>query len=412
MEQQKILIIGSGGREHALGWQLMRFSKARLLFAPGNGGTAGIGRNFPIAPTETDKLVQLALEQKPTLTIVGPEAALALGVVNLFQEKQLPIFGPTKEAAELESNKIFATKFMQRKGIPHPPSFIFRSARDAADFIHSDQYPRTGVVVKYPYLASGKGVIVTDSRIEAIEAVNQIFNGKFGSTEEVLLQEKIFGPEVSIIALTDGIHVVQFPAAQDYKRLLDYNKGPNTGGMGAYAPYKLSPELTRQIQREILEPAVDGMRSGNREFRGVLFAGLMLTKEGPKVLEFNARFGDPETQVLMMLLQSDLAPILQACVGGHLEKVEIRFRKGAAVCVVMAAEGYPENPKKGDEISGMDTIHDPNVTIFHAGTKIREDKSIETNGGRVLGVTAYGNNMSIARTRANAAVSRINFKGR
>lgn len=410
----KELVIGGGGREHAIGWRLAQDSPVPVLFfAPGNAGTGEIGQNVPIPATDIDALVTWADEHKPDLTVVGPEASLSEGIVDAFEAKNLPIFGPTKAASRLEVSKAWATNFMERHAIPHPKSRVFTESFEALDFVQTNTWG--GVVIKADGIAAGKGVIVADSKEEAVAAVRTMMvDGAFaGAGRTIVIQEKLTGPEVSVLAFCDGKIAVPLVPAQDHKRIFDHDLGPNTGGMGAYAPVPLvSDPLFDEIHRTILQPTVDGMREEGHPFKGILFAGLMLTREGPKVLEYNVRFGDPETQPLMMLLESDLAPILESSIEGTLDRSLVRFRKGTAACVVIASKGYPQSSEKGVIIQGLHASCDPNLTIFHAGT-LQTDRGAVTHGGRVLGVTAYGGTMGEALSRAYGAIgpNGIHFEG-
>ncbi len=405
---EKIMIVDPGGRGHAVGWKLDQVPGRELLFAPGNAGTSKIGKNIDIGANEIDKLARFACDNNVGLTIVGPEGPLAMGIVDQFQNNERKIFGPSQEAARLETDKSWAVKFMNRHEVPHPASYIFNDEASAIGFIYSAAIGE--LVIKYPYLAAGKGVVLPDGDDQAIQAVKEIFKGKFGSTNEVIIQEKLSGPELSVMAFSDGKTVVPMLPAQDHKRLLDGDRGPNTGGMGAYAPVPfVSAKLMQKIHSTILQPTIDGMREEGHPYKGILYAGLMLTKDGPKVLEYNARFGDPETQPLMMLLQSDLGPILESCIAGTLNSDQVQFRKGSAACIVIASEGYPDKPKTGEIIHGLGLVDNPNVQVFHAGTIIKDGKVV-TYGGRVLGVTAYAGNMSGAVYRAYATATNMHFK--
>lgn len=399
----KILIIGSGGREHALGWKLAQSAGRRpkvkkIYFAPGNAGTNQIGENINIDCEDIDKLLNFALKNKIDLTVVGPEAPLALGIVDLFEKNNLKIFGPTKKAAQLESSKAWAIKFMEKYNIPHPRSFIFEDAKKAINFLESYQGE---VVVKADGLAQGKGVLVPKDKKEAKEAVKKnMIEKEFGEAgNKIVIQEKLVGQEVSITAFADGKTVTLMLPAQDHKRVFDNDKGLNTGGMGAYAPVPfVSKKLLKQIEKNILQKTIDGMRKEGVPYKGVLYAGLMINKNEPKVLEFNVRFGDPEAQPIMVLMKSDLLPILFSCLRGNLKKQRVTFRRGSAVCVVLASAGYPGKYKKGEIIYGLDKIGNSHSQIFHAGTATKNGQII-TNGGRVLGVTAYGQNIKKAIKR-------------
>lgn len=407
----KILIVGSGGREHALAWKMAQSARlAGLYVAPGNGG---IAESVPIPAEDSDRLLAFARKAGIDLTVVGPEAPLAAGIVDRFQAAGRRIFGPVQAAARLESSKAFAKDFMARYGIPTARYATFDDYHAALRHLLDVDYP---VVVKASGLAAGKGVIVPDGRDEAEKALRQIMIERaFGTAgDQVVIEERLTGPEVSVLAFSDGATVVPMPPAQDHKRLLDGDRGPNTGGMGAFAPAPICPPaLVEQIVRTILRPTVDGMRAEGTPYRGVLYAGLMLTPDGPKVLEFNCRFGDPETQAILPLLESDLLEILDACVDGRLAQAAVRWRAGACACVVLASGGYPGHYEKGYPITGLDAAAKlPGVMLFHAGTRHRDATAqIVTDGGRVLGVTAVGESLDQALARAYAAAGQIRFEG-
>ncbi|MCL5432945.1 MAG: phosphoribosylamine--glycine ligase [Patescibacteria group bacterium] len=414
------LIIGDGGREHAIGWKIHRDGNYNhLYFAPGNGGTNEIGENIDVEPTDIDRIVDFSVDAGVELVAVGPEAPLAKGVVDALDEAGVAAFGPKSDAALLESSKAWATRFMRRHNIPHPETHIFRDPEKAISHIRHLPYE---LVVKADGLASGKGVFVTDTHGEAVDAIKRLMiERELGSAgRNVVVQKKEKGQEVSIMAFTDGETVVPLLPAQDHKRIFeDYAKGPNpnTGGMGAYAPVPnriISLEMLQQIQGEILEPTVRGMREEGNEYKGVLYAGLMLTPEGPKVLEYNVRFGDPETQPEMIMLSSNLPKIMQSCVDGNLRESMVRFRNGSAVCVVLASEGYPENPITGILINGVDQIQNGEIVIFHGGTRPVSNRRLATSSGRALGVTAYGATLKQAVDNTYSAIGEphgIYFEG-
>ena len=414
----RILVIGSGGREHALTWRLHRAfgedepaSPHELFVAPGNGGTAGIARNLPIAVTDVPGLVRFASEQSIDLTLVGPEAPLVAGLVDAFGAAGLRAFGPTAAAARLEGSKAFAKTFMVEEGIPTAPAQIFDRIEDARAALAHHTGP---IVVKASGLAAGKGVLICATREEAEAALHRIMVERaFGDAgDRVLLETCLEGEEVSLLAFSDGTTVVPMPAARDYKRALDGDAGLNTGGMGGYAPSPhLTPQLVEEITARVLQPTVDGMRRRGTPYVGVLYAGLMLTAEGPQVLEFNARFGDPETQILMPLLETDLARIALACLDGKLHEQPIRWRDAHSVSVVMAAGGYPGAYRKGDVIDGLEAAPAVADVVFHAGTR-REGDRVLTDGGRVLAVTATGPTLQDARDRAYSGVEQIHFADR
>ena len=404
----KILIVGSGGREHALAWKLAQSPLVEEIFiAPGNAGTGLIGTNVPIAVEDVAGLVAFAREKGIGLTAVGPEIPLALGLVDAFQAAGLTVFGPTQAAAQLETSKAFAKAFMQEVGIPTAVSATFTDYQQAANYL-----PDGPVVVKASGLAAGKGVIVCDNRAEAEAALRQIMlDREFGPAgDEVIIEERLSGPEVSLLAFCDGQTAVPLPPARDHKRAYDGDLGPNTGGMGVYAPPPdVDAALVDHIMRTVIQPAVDGMARRGAPYVGVLYAGIMLTAVGPKVLEFNCRFGDPETQALLPLLDGDLAEILLACAAGRLTPEMVRVHSGACATVVMAAPGYPGTYPKGLPITGLEAVPEE-VVVFHAGTH-HADGQIVTSGGRGLCVSALGADLATAVSRAYAGVAAIHFDG-
>ena len=415
-----VLVLGSGGREHALVWKLAQSPRVTQLWcAPGNPGIAreklarhGSPVQCPaIAADDLPNLLIFAREKKIALTVVGPDNPLALGIVDLFQANGLRIWGPNQKAAQFESSKAFSQRFMERHGIPTAHSGTFTDAGPARDFAASLQ---GRCAVKADGLALGKGVIICTTPAEADRAIAEIMlTQKFGAAgRQIVIQELLEGMEISLHALCDGKTAALFPTAQDHKRLGENDLGPNTGGMGAYspAPFLTDAEL-RVVGKQILTPWLQGCAEEGLDFRGILYPGVMLTKNGPKVLEFNARFGDPEAQVYLTRLENDLLDLLEASADGALGKTELRWRPEASVCVVMAAAGYPGTPAKGDIIHGLDTASAlPDTKIFHAGVASR-DGQIVTQGGRVLGVTAWADGLRNARDKAYAAVSKITFTG-
>lgn len=415
-EANDVLIIGNGGREHALAWKLLQSPDVSGVFvAPGNGGTefpllGKRSRNVDIGVGELDKLARHVRDNKIGLTVVGPENPLALGIVDLFSEEGLRIFGPTRKAAQLESSKIFAAEFMSRHNIPQAAYLAFDSSHEARRFL-SYQFPQK-VVIKADGLAAGKGVTLPETPTEAdFAVVDMMLEGKFGDAgNRIIIAERLVGREVSMIAVSDGKNIATFVPTADRKRLLDGDMGPNTGGMGCYAPAPITPEEYEFIKNDILQKAVDGMREEGSFYRGALYAGIMLTGNGPKVLEFNCRFGDPETQVQMRLLNSDLFRLLNACVDGSLDPNILWIGNGASVCTVMASEGYPDSPVTGKVIDGLDRIYDDSVVVFHAGSR-KKDFINFTNGGRVLGITATGRDLKDAQERALKAAELIGFEG-
>jgi len=404
----KVLIIGSGGREHAIAWKVAQSPRLSQLFvAPGNAGTAA--HNVPINAEDIPALVAFANEQDIDLTIVGPEVPLALGLADGLQAAGRSVFGPSQAAAQIEASKAFSKDFMARQHIPTARFATFTEFREALKYLLSADYP---IVIKASGLAAGKGVILPDCADDAEAALRSIMLAKeFGSAgDEVIIEERLSGPEVSLLAFSDGFTVKPMPPAQDHKRIFDNDQGPNTGGMGAYAPAPICPPaLVEEFTRSILQPTIDGLRDEGKPFVGVLYAGLMLTADGPRVLEYNCRFGDPETQAILPLLASDLLDVVEACVTGRLAEIDVQWRSGAAACVVIASEGYPGKHSSGREIHGLDQSFDQAV-VFHAGTKLSAGK-IVTAGGRVLGVTGFDDNFRDALEHAYQAVRQIQFEG-
>ena len=407
----KLLVIGSGGREHAIAWKLAQSPKVQKVFvAPGNGGTAKeIGlENVPI--TEVSDLVAFARKESIQVTVVGPEAALAAGVVDAFREAGLKIFGPSKAAAQLESSKDFAKSFMVKHGIPTGLHRTFLSADLAKAFVSQRGAP---IVVKADGLAAGKGVVVAATVAEAHAAIDRMMTdailGNAGS--RVVVEEYLAGEEASFIVMSDGTNVLPLATSQDHKRLRDGDEGPNTGGMGAYSPASVvTPKVHARVMREIITPAIQGMAQDGVPYVGFLYAGLMIDKAGnPKTLEFNCRLGDPETQPIILRLKSDLLELVERALRGTLDQVEADWDRRAALGVVLASHGYPDEPRKGDAISGIPAPAE-DCRVFHAGTRL-EDKTLLTSGGRVLCVTALGDSVRLARIRAYEALERIRFDG-
>src|SRR3954453_20017827 len=485
----KVLVVGRGGREHALCWKLKQSPRVSAVFcAPGNAGTALDAQNVPIDPTDFRSLTQFAKREGIGLTVVGPEEPLAKGIVDLFQRDGLRIFGPRKDAAELEASKVFAKDLMRQAGIPTADYRVFRSAPDAEHYILSREValivrsrgrstirhtlhcrtaaetleaidrildPREmlspgvqveieergqrrvfntvpdardfvlgrplGLVLKADGLAAGKGVYVCDNLRQALDAIDQIMIRRiYGQAgDRLIIEERLDGFETSVLALTDGRTIIPLESSQDYKRAFDHDEGPNTGGMGAFSPTpRVTPSLMEEVEREILVPVVHALKRARRPFRGVIYAGLMLTNQGPKVLEFNVRFGDPECQAVLMRLQSDLLDALEAVVDEKLDGLELRWDPRPAVTVVMASEGYPGPYERGRVINNLDEAERmADVKVFHAGTMLRSDPSlgrdgrIATDGGRVLDVTALGETLAEAQARAYEAARAIRFTG-
>ena len=406
----KVLVIGSGGREHALAWKIAQSPLVKKVFcAPGNAGTANVAENIDIPSDNVDALLQFATVTGIGLTIVGPEQPLVKGLVDSFEESGLRVFGPSHRAAEIEGSKVFCKDLMKKYGIPTARYESFDSLDQVKLFTKEDE----PVVVKASGLAAGKGVILCSNAEEARSAVQSIMQEKaFGNAgDQVVVEEFLTGQEVSLLAFTDGKTVLPLDSAQDHKAAFDGDKGPNTGGMGAYSPALVfTEELKQQVIDEIMIPTVRAMAKEGRYYRGILYAGLMLTESGPKVLEFNARFGDPETQPIMMRIKNDIVPIFEACIDGTLAKQSLQWRQEPTVCVVMAAKGYPSSYEKGKEISGLNSDENRQVVVFHAGTKLENGKVL-TNGGRVLGVTALGSDINQAIKNAYSAVDKIKWDG-
>jgi phosphoribosylamine--glycine ligase len=407
-----VLVVGSGAREHALVWALARSPSVSELWAvPGNPGIARIARMVELPVTDVEAIAQWAKAQAIGLVVVGPEAPLALGLVDLLQARGVPAFGPTRAAAELEWSKAFAKAFMRRHGIPTASFAAFTDPNEAQAYIRGCDFP---LVVKADGLAAGKGVLVCRSLPEAQAAVFEMLVGNaFGRAgERIVIEEFLTGEELSVIALVDGERIAVLPAARDYKRLGDDNVGPNTGGMGSYAPVgDLDPALLSQIEETVLRSVVAGMRAEGRPYRGALYVGLMLTDGGPRVLEFNCRFGDPETQAIVPLLDGDLAELLSSCAAGRLDAMAVRTKPGAAVCVVLAADGYPERPRGGDVIVGVEEAVAQDALVFQAGTALRGGKLV-TAGGRVVSVVGVGADLAAATDRAYVAAETIQFAGK
>jgi phosphoribosylamine--glycine ligase len=407
----KLLVIGSGGREHAIAWKLAQSPRVQKVFvAPGNGGTAAESGLQNVEITAIADLVAFARSENVQLTVVGPEAPLAAGVVDAFREAGLRIFGPTRAAARLESSKDFAKSFMVKHGIPTALHRTFLSADLAKAYVSQRGAP---IVIKADGLAAGKGVVVAASIQEAHAAIERMMTqkslGEAGA--RVVVEEFLQGEEASFIVMSDGVNVLPLATSQDHKRLRDGDEGPNTGGMGAYSPAPVvTPKVHARVMREIIQPAIEGMVQDGMPYAGFLYAGLMIDKAGnPKALEFNCRLGDPETQPIVLRLKSDLLELIERAVGGALSEAEAHWDRRTALGVVLAAHGYPEEPRKGDTITGLPAPQ-PDCRVFHAGTRL-EGKTLVTSGGRVLCVTALGDSVRIARTRAYEAVERIRFDG-
>lgn len=400
-----VLIVGSGGREHALGWKLSQSPKVgKVYYAPGNGGTSN---NLSISIEEIDKLAKFASENN-CLTVVGPEAPLSMGIVDEFAKKGLRVFGPTKKAAQLESSKIWAKNFMKQNDILTARFEVFDDAKKAKEYARSVDFP---LVVKADGLAAGKGVIVCNNSEETIRAIDKMLVEKsFGvAGSKIILEERIDGIEASYIALSDGSIAIPMATSQDHKRIYDNDKGPNTGGMGAYSPTPvINYSMSEKIQKNIISKTMSSMKSEGIPFKGFLYAGIMLKDDKPYVLEFNVRMGDPECQPIMMRMDSDLYDYVNASIDGNLSTLPpIAWKNQSAVCVVLASKGYPESYQKNEEIQGLDSL-DQNSVVFHAGTK-RDNGKVLTNGGRVLGVTALGDTLEAAISNAYSRVDKISW---
>lgn len=411
-----ILIVGSGGREHALAWKIKQSPLCKRLFiAPGNAGMASLGDLLPVKVTDIPAMVKAAQDVKADLVVVGPDDPLAMGMVDAMNEKGIRAFGPVRAGAQLEADKVFSKKMMRDASIPTAEGRSFNNLKAAINFIETRTEP---LVVKAAGLAKGKGVIVCSDPVEALDAVRNIMEKKiFGDAgNSVVIEERLEGAEISLLAFVDGVNAYLMEGAQDHKRIGENDTGPNTGGMGAYSPAPLLTDaLLDRVQRETIVPLMDTLRRHEIDFRGILYTGLMLTAGGPKVLEFNARFGDPECQALMMRLKTDLVEVMLATIEQRLDKVSLEWDPRSAVCVVLASEGYGWKPddqvKKGVEITGLDEANKmPDTVVFHAGTAMKDGKLV-TNGGRVLGVTSLGDTLEQARAKAHAAIGKIHFAG-
>ena len=407
----KILVIGGGGREHTLVWEIVQSPRVEKVFAaPGNAGTAAIAENLNLRPTDIEGLSKAVKEKGIDLVVVAPEASLALGIVDYFDNLGIPVFGPTKAATQIESSKVFARNLMEKYGIPYPKGAVFSSYFEARKYLEEQPLP---VVIKADGLAAGKGVIIADSLTEAHKALSEIMETKiFGSAgARVIIDEYVRGREVSLIAFTDGKTVSPMVPACDYKKIGDNDRGPNTGGMGSYSPPGFfSTGMTEKVARDILVPTVKAMAEEGIPYKGVLYAGLMIVDGEPVVLEFNARFGDPETQVILPLLKTDLVDILVGVVQDNLDRVKVEWSSEACVGVVVASAGYPGNYKTGFPIRGIDSV-DKDVLVFHAGTRLGNDGIIYTDGGRVLTVAGMGKDMAKAREKVYGNIANIYFEG-
>lgn len=404
----KILVIGSGGREHALCWKLAQHPDAKVYVAPGNTGMCDEAVLVNIKVDDIDMLVDYAKAEEIDLIVVGPELPLTLGIVDAFREAGLACFGPSKAAARLEGSKAFSKELMKKYNIPTAAFDTFTDVEKAKAFVDEIGIP---CVVKADGLAAGKGVIICMTREEADAAIEDMLSGHaFGdASAQIVIEEFMEGPEVSVLSFADGKHVLPMVSAQDHKRIYDGDKGPNTGGMGAYSPAPVyTEEMAELVNRTIIEPTIKAMEAEGAPFTGILYTGLMLTDKGPRVLEYNARFGDPETQPIMMRMKSDIVPLFQACIDGTLDQMELEWYDDAAVCVIMASGGYPASSEKGVVIHGLEKVKKDEAVVFHSGTTMNGGEVV-TNGGRVLGVTAMDSTIKGAIDKAYQAVDKITF---
>lgn len=407
----RVLVVGGGGREHALVWKLSQSRLVKKIYAaPGNAGIAELAECADIAVRDLKGLVDFARTNGVDLTVVGPELPLTLGIVDEFEERGLRIFGPSKSAAQIEGSKVFAKEFMKRYHIPTASFRIFGSREEAIQFARSADVP---IVIKADGLAAGKGAVIPESGEEAERVIDDMMLRKVfqEAGSKIVIEHFLEGEELTVMAFTDGEHVFPMLSSQDHKKIYDGDKGPNTGGMGAYAPTRVVSEgLMEIIGQEILEPVIEGLNQEGRVYKGVFYAGLMITDTGPKVLEFNCRFGDPEAQAVLPLLESDLAEIFCHIVDGDLHSEKIKWEDGCAVCVVLASQGYPVKYEKGKEIKGLNRLAGRDILVFHAGTR-SEGNRFYTNGGRVLGVTAVEKSLSKAIEKVYNAAQKISFEG-
>ncbi len=408
----KLLVIGSGGREHALIWKISQSPRVTKIYcAPGSAAIAELAECVSINPEQIGQLADFAEKAKVDLTVVGPELPLTLGITDLFESRHLRIFGPNQAAAQLEGSKAFAKEILRANGIPTAAFGAFTDAASAKQYLARQKSP---YVIKADGLAAGKGVLICASRQEAEAAIDEILVRKVfgGAGDKVVIEEFLEGEEASFMVLTDGEHVLPLASSQDHKRVFDNDEGPNTGGMGAYSPAPVvTPDVHARVLREVLTPLLNGLKPKNIRYRGLVYVGLMITKDGPKVVEFNARFGDPECQPIMMRLKSDLIPLLEATIDGKLNEVNAEWHDEPAVCVVLTANGYPGAYDKGKEIHGLDQLKNwSDGFVFHAGTAKEQHRWL-TTGGRVLGVTARGKNIASAVENVYGAVSKISWDG-
>lgn len=407
----KVLVIGSGGREHALVWKIAQSPMVSEIYcAPGNAGIEGLASLIDIKADNIHGFLDFANENNIDLTIVGPEGPLTLGIVDLFEKAGLKIFGPSQKAAELEGSKAYSKDLLKKYNIPTANYKLFTSPQDARIYLRNQKFP---IVIKADGLAAGKGVMICDSLENSFKAIDEIMGKKiFGDAgNKIVIEEFLEGEEASVLAFSDGENVLPLEPAQDHKAIYDGDRGPNTGGMGAYSPAPIVTDtLAKDILENILKPTIKALAQEGRVYKGIIYAGLMITNYSVKVLEFNVRFGDPETQPILMRMESDIVPIFLASINGTLNTQELKWKNKASVCVVMASKGYPGSYPKGEEISGLSKLNNSdNTIIFHAGTK-KDNNKLLTNGGRVLGVTSLGNNISEAIKNSYQAVSQISWK--
>jgi len=407
----KILVIGSGGREHALVWKISQSPKVSKIYcAPGNAGISQIAQCINISVDKITELADFAQETKIDLTVVGPELSLSLGIVDEFNQRGLKIFGPTKIATEIESSKVFSKNMMKKYHIPTADYATFNDMKEALTHIKKRQFP---LVLKADGLAAGKGVFIVHGMEEAEASLDSLMNEKiFGDAgQQVIVEDFLEGEEVSVLAFSDGTNVIPMVSSQDHKKIYDHDQGPNTGGMGAYSPVPFYDENSKdEVLGQILQPIISGLKKEGREYKGVIYAGLVFTKKGIKVLEFNARFGDPETQALLPGMETDIVEIFMAVIEGQLPTIDIKWNNNSVVCVVAASGGYPAKYQKGKIISGLEKLENKKDTyVFHAGTKYQDEK-IVTSGGRVLGMTAWAENISDAKKKAYESIKKIDFK--
>lgn len=408
----KVLVIGSGGREHSLVWKIAQSPQVSKIYcAPGNPGISELAECINITADQTDLLCKFAVKENIDLTVVGPEAPLVDGIVDVFSKYKLKVFGPDKKAAILEDSKVFSKRLLRKHGIPTADFKCFDNYQHARQYVSSKVAP---IVVKADGLSKGKGVFVCKTNDEALQAIDSIMKDKvFGNAgNQIVIEECLTGEEISLLAFTDGRNIVAMESSQDHKTVFDGDEGPNTGGMGAYSPVPImTSELYLKVEKEILVPTVHAMNREGRPYKGVIYIGLMVTSSGPMVLEYNVRFGDPEAQVILSRMKSDIVPIMLATISGELDMIDLEWYPQASVCVVMASGGYPGSYDKGKEITGLDSLKNQDgISVFHAGTKLSNGK-IVTNGGRVLGVVACGEDIEDAQKKVYEAVNKISFDG-